>query len=228
MTTPYFVVSGAGAQMSFRNAYNFEDDRNDPLLAYDGMALEISINGGPFQDVLAAGGSFVTGGYNKTISSSFGSSLAGRSVWSGLSGGTQAQPAFITTTLNMPLAANGQLVRMRWVVATDTAVTASGTAGAWIDTIIGVSCVTTAAGVEVSGRVTTPDGRGLRNAVVSITDESGNVRIVTTGSFGNYRFDNVEAGHTYVVKVDSRRYRFAARVLQVTDTVAEFDLVGLE
>ena len=228
MTTPLFVVSGGGAQMSFRNAFNFEDDRNDPFLAYDGMVLEISINGGPFQDILAAGGSFVTGGYNKTISSDFGSALSGRSAWGGLSGGTQAAPEYITTTVNMPLTANGQLVRVRWVVATDTAVTASGVAGAWIDTIIGVSCVATAAGVEVSGRVTTPDGRGLRNAAVSLTDASGVVRSVTTGSFGYYRFDNVEAGRTYIVTVNSRRYRFASRAVQVMDTLAEFNFVGLE
>ncbi len=34
---------------------------------YDGMVLEISIAGGAFQDILAAGGSFVSGGYNSTI-----------------------------------------------------------------------------------------------------------------------------------------------------------------
>lgn len=40
------------------------------------------------------------------------------------------------------------------------------------------------AAVSVSGQVTTPDGHGLRNATVSITDSQGVRRTVTTSSFG--------------------------------------------
>ena len=40
--------------------------------------LEISIGGGAFQDILAAGGSFVTGGYNVTISTCCSNPIAGR------------------------------------------------------------------------------------------------------------------------------------------------------
>ena len=228
MTTPLFVASAGGAQMTFHNVFNFEADGSNPNVGYDGMVLEISINGGAFQDILAAGGSFVTGGYNKAISTGYGSPIAGRMAWSGLSGGTPSSPAFITTTVNLPSASYGQLVRMRWIVATDNKSSADGDSGAWIDTIIGVSCSTTAAGVEVSGRGLTADGRGLRNAVVSISDASGVVRLVTTSSFGYYRFDDVEAGRTYVVSVGSRRYRFSSRVIQVMDTLAEVNFVGLD
>jgi hypothetical protein len=86
----------------------------------------------------------------------------------------------------------------------------------------------TAAGVEVSGRVLTPDGRGLRNAVVTITDHLGNVRTATTSSFGYYRFEDIDTGSTFVVAVASKRYRFAPRLLQVFDTLANVDFVGLE
>ena len=82
--------------------------------------------------------------------------------------------------------------------------------------------------VQVSGRVLTPDGRGVRNAMVSIADSQGVKRIVTTSSFGYYSFDNVTAGGTYVVDVTSRRYRFAPRVLQVTGTLTDVDFVGQE
>ena len=84
------------------------------------------------------------------------------------------------------------------------------------------------AGVEVSGRVLTPDGRGLRNARVTITDQTGNVRTATTSSFGYYRFDEVETGQTYIVSVGSRSYRFASRTLQVFDNLSDVDFVGLE
>ena len=87
---------------------------------------------------------------------------------------------------------------------------------------------TTAAGVEVSGRVLTPDGRGLRNARVTITDANGEKRIATTSSFGYYKFDEVETGATYVIGVSSKQYRFTSRVLQVTDSLTDFDFVGQE
>ena len=85
----------------------------------------------------------------------------------------------------------------------------------------------TAAGVEVSGRVLTPDGRGLRNATVTITDSKGVTRTAVTGSFGNYRFEDVEVG-TYVLGGSERRYRFTSRVIQVTDSLTNVDLVGRE
>lgn len=86
----------------------------------------------------------------------------------------------------------------------------------------------TASGVEVSGRVLTPEGRGLRNAQVTITDVNGAIRTATTGSFGFYRFEEVEAGSTVVIGVMSRRYRFASRVINVVDTLNEVDFVAME
>jgi uncharacterized repeat protein (TIGR01451 family) len=89
-------------------------------------------------------------------------------------------------------------------------------------------CPATAAGVEVSGRVLTPDGRGLRNAVVAMTDPNGVLRTATTSSFGYYRFENVEAGPSYVMGVTSRSYRFTPRIIQVTDTLTDVDFIGIE
>ena len=87
----------------------------------------------------------------------------------------------------------------------------------------------TAANVSVSGRVTTPDGRGLRNAIVSITDSLGNKRTVTTSSFGNYSFDNVPTGQTYTMRVASKLYRFSARQVAVGfDNLTGIDFVGQE
>ena len=83
-----------------------------------------------------------------------------------------------------------------------------------------------AAGVEISGRVLTPDGRGLRNAAVSLASSNGNRRVVTTGSFGYYRFDDVEAGGTYVVSVGSKRYIFPSRVMVVSDTLTDVDFIA--
>ncbi len=84
------------------------------------------------------------------------------------------------------------------------------------------------AAVGVAGRVTTPDGRGLRNAAVAITDPQGVQRTATTSSFGFYTFDNVRVGETYVIGVSSRLYRFASRNLVVNDNLTNVDFVGLE
>ena len=107
LISPNFVVAATGSTMSFRNLYNMAPGTH-------GMVLEISINGAPYQDILTAGGSFSAGPYSGTITA-----LGGRPAWTGLSGGTTSAPTYITTAVNLPAAANGQIVRMKWRVATD-------------------------------------------------------------------------------------------------------------
>ena len=68
---------------------------------FDGMVLEIKINGSAFADILSAGAAS-SPGYTRTISNEFGNPLEDRPAWSGLSGGTAAAPAYITTTVNLP------------------------------------------------------------------------------------------------------------------------------
>ncbi|HRI04660.1 MAG TPA: carboxypeptidase regulatory-like domain-containing protein [Pyrinomonadaceae bacterium] len=80
----------------------------------------------------------------------------------------------------------------------------------------------TAAGVEVSGRVlTSAGGRGLRGAVVTLRDENGNEINTTTGAMGNFRFAEVEPGHTYVVTIRNRRFQYAPQVLTINDSVMD-------
>jgi len=80
----------------------------------------------------------------------------------------------------------------------------------------------------ISGTVTTPDGRGLRNAIVRLTDQLGTSRSVITSAFGSYTFESVATGQTYTLSVQSRRYRFPARSLTVTGNLTGVDFVGLE
>src|SRR5262249_1055494 len=61
LVSPTMTINGAPAQVSFKNAFNTES-------GFDGGVLEISINGGPFQDILAVGGTFASGGYTGTLS----------------------------------------------------------------------------------------------------------------------------------------------------------------
>ena len=85
-----------------------------------------------------------------------------------------------------------------------------------------------ASGVTVSGRVVTPSGLGLRNAIVALTDSQGVRRIATTSSFGFYSFADVATGQTYIIGVSSKRYRFAARSLLINGDMTNVDFTGLE
>jgi hypothetical protein len=114
-----FSLFAGSTQMSFRHNYNLEAPSSGTT-GYDGGVLEIKIGNGAFTDILAAGGSFASGAYNKTISGSYGNSLAGRQAWSGNSVG------FISTVVNLPAAALGQNVQFRWRLGSDSSVSAPG------------------------------------------------------------------------------------------------------
>jgi hypothetical protein len=99
--------------LTFRHNFNLEASDFDPNLGFDGGVLELSTDGGnTFQDILAAGGGFVSGGYNRTIATDRGSPIAGRQAWSGNSNG------FITTVVGLP-GANLLQGKLRWRMASD-------------------------------------------------------------------------------------------------------------
>ncbi|QUV84412.1 S8 family serine peptidase [Chloracidobacterium aggregatum] len=141
LDTPPINLTTNQARLTFRNFYNTEN-------LWDGGVLEISINGGPFQDILAAGGSFVTGGYNATLNG--GSPIGGRQAWTGNSGG------YITTTVNLP-GSGSRTVILRFRMGSDSIIGAPG----WrIDTLTvqdGFQCcgIVTAPNVTFTGQTTT-------------------------------------------------------------------------
>ena len=127
LISPSITLPSGLEQLTFRNYYNLETGSGGD--GFDGGVLEIKIGSGMFTDILAAGGSFVTGGYTSVIDTNYQNPLAGRTAWSGATGG------FVTTTVNLPAAASGTNVQFRWRCGTDNGNAAPGTAGWWIDTI---------------------------------------------------------------------------------------------
>ncbi len=151
LDTPGIAISSASAKLMFRNNYATES-------TYDGGVLEVSspnINGGAFTDVTdpAVGGSITSGGYTATISSSFMNPLAGRQAWSGSSGG------YINTVVNLGPNLNGQTVKFRFRMGSDSSVAATG----WrIDTLTiqnGFSC--DAAGLQLVSAVSRLNHTGV-------------------------------------------------------------------
>lgn len=93
-----------------------------------------------------------------------------------------------------------------------------------------ISSAPTAADVSVEGQVVTADGRGIRNARVTLLMADGTVRSTLTSSFGYYRFEDIPAGQTLVLAVSAKRFRFAnpTLVLNAVDSLANVDFVANE
>ena len=126
LISPSIAIPSAPTELSFRNFYDTESGN-------DGGVLEIAIAGGAFTDIISAGGSFVAGPYNGKLSTIFHNPLAGRSAWTGYSGG------FTNTIVNLPAAALGHTVQFKWRCGSDSSVSSPGW---WIDSISisGVTC----------------------------------------------------------------------------------------
>jgi len=134
LTSPPIAVPAAGGELHFTQRFDTE-------VHHDGGVLEIAIDGGAFEDILAAGGAFAAGAYDGTIDANANCSgadanpLVGRSAWSG------AQDAFAPVTVGLPLAAAGHSVQFRWRLGTDCSGQASANDGWWIDDVSVTSSV---------------------------------------------------------------------------------------
>ncbi len=155
LISPVFPVTGPNALLNFRHFYDTEP-------GFDGGVLEISINGGAFSDIITAGGTFITGGYNGSISTSFSNPLGGRAAWTGSSGG------FVVTTVSLPGQAIGN-IQFRWRLGSDSSDSGNGW---YVDTLalsVGYSCCTGAPPVTL----TAPNFNPSKQFQFSVTGGTG-------------------------------------------------------
>jgi len=118
LISPTFFVTGANAKLSYRHYYNIETTFLRNRL-YDGSVLEIKVGDAEWTDLLAAGGTFETGGYDGLIDSCCLNPLGGRLGWSGRSGINEL-PEWVTVNATLPASAAGKRVQLRWRLGTDT------------------------------------------------------------------------------------------------------------
>jgi hypothetical protein len=99
--------------LRFCHFFNWETFQG---MGCDGGVLELSVNGGPFVDILAAGGSFSAGGYNGSIASPLCNTnpLYGRQVWTG------TNPSNPETVAVLPTSVLGQSLRFQLRAGTDS------------------------------------------------------------------------------------------------------------
>ena len=82
----------------------------------------------------------------------------------------------------------------------------------------------------LKGRITTPQNRKADRVIVTLTDQSGNVRYALTNPFGYYRFLNVETWKTYMIRLQSKKYTFAQpeRTLEFVDSNPDVNFVSTD
>ncbi|MDC8015046.1 S8 family serine peptidase [Tahibacter soli] len=131
------VAVNAGARLTFRHRLTTEAN-------FDGGVLEISVDGGAFQDIVAAGGTFAAGGYGTTLSNDAScvatpNPLAGRASWNG------TIAAYTTVTAVLPASTGGHNVAFRWRHGSDCSSTPANS-GWWVDSI----ALDTGSGISVT------------------------------------------------------------------------------
>jgi hypothetical protein len=128
LVSPQFKIGTDTFKIDFLNYFQFE--RAGTLgdgtpVSYDGGVMEISIDGAPYVDVTAAGGTFTVGGYNGLIIVF--DEVNGRPGFASYSGD------YLPETVDFGTALAGKAVRFRFRAASDTN---TGEFGWFIDKIV--------------------------------------------------------------------------------------------
>ena len=120
----------------------------------------------------------------------------------------------------------GGEIMLRWIDANDS----GNDHGVSIDDVTVTLFVPSAAGVSISGRVMTKDGRGIANAILVLN--GGNLEqpmIARSNAFGYYTLEDVPAGLTYILEVRSKQYTFAepSMVLNPDDNITDANFIAI-
>lgn len=126
LISPAYTITRAGVvKLSFNHRHSFEDDGT----TWDGGAVDVSVNGGPFARVSAL--AFDQNRYNGVVASA--PTLAGQP---GFIGNSAGHPNFITSSCVLAGVQAGDTVRVRFIADYDNNTTGNLTPSGWeIDSI---------------------------------------------------------------------------------------------
>lgn len=81
---------------------------------------------------------------------------------------------------------------------------------------------------SIAGRVLqSAGGRGVTNAIVTLTGQGIQPRSLSTGRNGAFAFQDLAAGQTYTITVTSRRYQYSSQTVQVSDPLTGMEFLPL-
>jgi CSLREA domain-containing protein/uncharacterized repeat protein (TIGR01451 family) len=220
--SPVISIPSSNARLSFRNNCSLYTKGN--YNATDAGALEISINGNSFQDIIEAGGKFIAGGYdaigfldNPVAKDRHLDSNGGFPCWSG-----NTTNGYVTTIVDLPSSAGGKSVQFRWrMAAVDPPPGEIKTPGAgWrIDTINLVGCTAPSADLQI----TVTDGKsaavaGAKNTYTIVAKNNGPSYVI--GAVVKDTFPSVFSGVTYsATETDGASGYTASGAGNISDTV---------
>src|SRR6185436_18979118 len=128
LDSPPLTITAAGqAILSFNHRWSREQDSAN----WDGNQLRVSVNGGAF--VAVPGTSFTSNGYNGTVNGTLGTALDGQQGWVGTSPGYTS--GFLTSEAVLGNFNTGDVIRVRFMAASDSNTTGTFTNGWEIDSV---------------------------------------------------------------------------------------------
>jgi hypothetical protein len=84
----------------------------------------------------------------------------------------------------------------------------------------------TAANVSIAGRVVDERGSPVSKARIRLTGASGETMLAVSNPFGQFRFEDVETGRSYVISAEGKGLDFDPVMLFVDKSVEGFEMIG--
>lgn len=163
LISPAIPIQGSGARISFAHRYATET-------GWDGGVLELSIEDGPFVDILNAGGEFLGNGYNGVLGNGPNNPLANRPAWNGSSNG------FITTSVKLPSSTAGKSVKLRWRFGADDNTVGAGANPGWnIDNLEVFGAFSCSAACSTPIQVSIPNTNQFPGSVIEVPINVGDL-----------------------------------------------------
>lgn len=87
----------------------------------------------------------------------------------------------------------------------------------------------TASMISIGGRVATSSDVGVTGVYIRMLAPDGSHRLALTSPFGYFRFDEVEAGQTYILSAESSRWGFVQPVIAVNadDEISDLAFIAV-
>lgn len=88
--------------------------------------------------------------------------------------------------------------------------------------------LTTAGGVDLTGRAMRTNGRGLSGAMVKLISSDGGEKWAMTNSFGYYRFRDIRAGEFVILNISAKNRRFLnpSRAFVINENAVDIDFTA--